>query len=265
MVSLFWSIVMIVLIMYMFGLMFVQRITGYFQDQGDDVIPRVRDSLDDHFGSVQRTMLTLWEGMSGGDPWVAYQTLIPTGPETCTLFLFFVAFTQIALINILTGLFVENAMKLAEPDRQALYAERARARHQQIRELEKIVKDIDTSGSGRIGNEDFKRAMRDPRGKLRTYLGANGIHDRDAARFYRMLQSADFSKSVDIDHFVQGCMSLEGAAQSLDLQAVMVELKHLHRKVDELYRQVALTEEAAALSQRGGTPGRVPSGITLLA
>ena len=65
-------------------------------------------------------MLTLYKTTMGGDDWsLFYRPIAAIGAVNAAFFILFVAVMQIAMMNILTGIFVECAMKLAMPDKDA--------------------------------------------------------------------------------------------------------------------------------------------------
>merc|ERR1719359_1355926 len=82
--------------------------------------PDVRDQLLAHFGSIYTTMLTLYKCAFGGEDWGEVSALLEgTGDGYYFLFLFFISFMSIAIMNVIMGLFVDTAMKAAEKDRLA--------------------------------------------------------------------------------------------------------------------------------------------------
>merc|ERR1712048_1161998 len=98
------------------------RTAGYFQHVGEaDLDPQIRDDLMAAYGSVSLAMLNLFKCGFGGREWNGfYEALVPTGVENRALFLFFVAFTQIAVLNIILGLFVDQAIKSMESEKDEL-------------------------------------------------------------------------------------------------------------------------------------------------
>merc|ERR1712046_19228 len=169
--------------------------------------------------------------------------LEPTGTICICLWLFFVAFSHIALMNILTGIFVENAMKLAEPDRQAIYLEMQRERVKQEKELRDIISKMDVNEDGTISHYELDNELSHPKSRLRTYLGTLGLEEVDVARFYRMLQSVDIDRDqgkdqeVEVAHFVSACIRLRADPHSLDMQAMKNELRIIHQKVPKLHEE----------------------------
>merc|ERR1712050_355967 len=87
--------------------------------------------------------------------------------------------------------------------------------------------------------------MGDHTGKLRSYLSSMGIHEEDAQQFFHILQSASMRedvRGVEISHFVGGVMKLRSDVQNLDMQTLIVEMKIVHKKVNELHRELRKAE-----------------------
>jgi hypothetical protein len=262
--SLFWSLVMMGIIFFMFGLVIVQNVANYLGENADLRPDEGMETLRNEFGSVQTAMLSLFMATTGGNDWAHwYEALEPIGSVSTTLYLFYIAFSQIAVMNILTGIFVENAMSLAVPDRQAMFSEETKKYLVQAQELNAIVRALDASHDGFLTIEEFRKGMADesPAG-LRTYLGSQGIHEADADYFYQMLLAAHFGKEVGISSFVGGCMKLKGGAQSLDLQALVMEVKIMHKKMHDIYKELKGVEfEIDTLESRQDT---IRNGIALI-
>merc|ERR1719343_55803 len=124
-----------------------------------DITDDHRDDIMASFGSVQQGMITLFKTSMGGQDWEVYYNLVePFGNKV--LFLFFVAFIQIALLNILTGIFVENALKLAAPDLEVLAREYRNNELDDIEALRRLCDEADLGSDGMpISKEDFCRAL----------------------------------------------------------------------------------------------------------
>merc|ERR1712151_1214966 len=96
---------------------------------------------------------------TGGQDWQTfYFTLVPTGELACIIFVLFIAFIQIALVNILTGIFVEKALKSAVPDTEVQAREHKRTLEKEKKELRDLCADLDKNfdGNGRISHKEFQ-------------------------------------------------------------------------------------------------------------
>ena len=60
------------------------------------------------------------QARAGGADWEVFYSVISSCPMSACMFVFFIAFMQVALMSIFTGIFVEKAMKLAPPDANVL-------------------------------------------------------------------------------------------------------------------------------------------------
>jgi len=130
-----------------------------------------------------------------------------------------------ALMNILTGLFVENAMKLARPDQDMRALQACRSEMSQQLQLMRLCEELDSDSSGTLTKEEFSRHMNN--GKLKYFLAALGLDIKDAERFFEILD--DNNSEIDIGLFVDACMKLKGAASSIDLQDLMLKTQQLER------------------------------------
>merc|ERR1712007_214998 len=71
--ALFWCFVMLFLILYVFGLVIVQGLTIYLLEQkkvlGEEIFSQENQDLVAQFGSMERTMYTLYKTSVGGEAW----------------------------------------------------------------------------------------------------------------------------------------------------------------------------------------------------
>merc|ERR1712099_29347 len=107
-----WSVVMFGIVFYIFSLIFVQQVATLLKESGDPSDPEIA-AIVSAFPRVDKAMLTL--------------------TMAAFFYLVFIAFTQIALINIITGIFVDSAMENLSPDKELL----AHNLHAEEREHEK--------------------------------------------------------------------------------------------------------------------------------
>jgi hypothetical protein len=229
MASLFWSLVMMLMIFFMFGLCFVQGVTGYLLAEGAG-----DEELVYYFGSVQTAVWTLFAVVTGGLEWADFfDPLVRVGRLYSSLFLFFVAFAHVALMNILTALFVEHAIDIAKPDREALVFDLRRAMLERDEELGELFQMVDKDGSGTLSLKEFSEQMRNSDGALRTFLEAEGLDIRDADLFFRMLSAHTADGTVSIKAFIDGCNKLTGGPTSLDMQAIMWQMQVMQRHSED--------------------------------
>lgn len=233
MVHLFWSFIMLLFVFFMFSIAFVQTSSGYLADNVDTLDDDTIQSTKEWFATVQRGMLTLFMVSTNGDDWInVYNVVVKTGIISSALWIFFVGFFQIALLNILTGLFVEQAMKLAQPDYASRELEQRKKEESEFLELNRLCEDMDVDGSGAISCAEFQRCLES--GKLKSSLMLLDLDIRDAEQFFQMLADSESDRQVPIETFIAGCLRLKGGASSIDLQRLEYKILGMQRKQDSL-------------------------------
>eukprot|EP00930_Biecheleria_cincta_P089348 TRINITY_DN78636_c0_g1_i1.p1 TRINITY_DN78636_c0_g1~~TRINITY_DN78636_c0_g1_i1.p1 ORF type:complete len:591 (-),score=98.56 TRINITY_DN78636_c0_g1_i1:353-2125(-) len=222
--SLVWSLIMMAFIYFMFALLFTQVTADYLSEQYSEnkMTPDDQDwqNIMGTFGSVGTGMLTLFQGSFGADWTVPFGYVSRMGAGLQSCYIFFTAFINISLLNIVTGIFVESAMKLAQPENEQKALAEMRDQKENAEELRKIAEICEKDKDGYISPQEFAEFIRHP--LLRAKLTVLGINIRDAEMFFSMLLAAgDGESSVPVDDFVKGCLRLQGAATSIDLQCLV--------------------------------------------
>eukprot|EP00927_Polykrikos_kofoidii_P083060 TRINITY_DN8418_c0_g1_i3.p1 TRINITY_DN8418_c0_g1~~TRINITY_DN8418_c0_g1_i3.p1 ORF type:complete len:664 (-),score=99.18 TRINITY_DN8418_c0_g1_i3:158-2149(-) len=184
-----------------------------------------RHALEGFYGSLDRSMLALFQAITDGFHW--RELLEPLekhcSPWFTVVFVIYIGFTQLAVMNILTGLFVESAIKTAEEDKRRGVGNKMR----------KIFEAADSDGSGTISYCEFMFCMeKDP--LMAAYLSALDIRTEQAKELFRLLDT-DCSGEVDYDEFTQGCIRLQGPVKAIDFAAFIVEWRmlNLHSSVGD--------------------------------
>jgi hypothetical protein len=225
--SLFWSLVMLCIVYLLFSLFFVQLVSNHLTDAGE----HVEDSAFlGFYGSVEESMLTLYKASTGGDDWTrAYDVISATGSLGCAVYLMFIAFVQFALINIITGIFVESAMMTLSPDTDTLAQEQSRRESDNAQKLIQLCKNVDADFSGKLTREQFEDGLR--RKHIPLLLNLLGLQKHHVLEFFSvMAEAANDDGQVAIETFVNGCMLLKGTATNFDLQKLHAEVRDTKAK-----------------------------------
>merc|ERR1711874_391509 len=102
---------MLGLIMYVFGLCFLQIITGHIADTAEGNLDKQTFlAIEEYWNSVPQAIVTLYFAVTGGADWeVLAAPIRDAGEFYFILFMFYIAFTAWAVLNVLTGLYVDTA------------------------------------------------------------------------------------------------------------------------------------------------------------
>lgn len=106
--SLFWSFLLLGLVIYIFGILFTDVLLDFREVQSasgtlDDSTAEL-DNMKRYFGNLGTSSATLFRAISDGISWqAAADSLKPAGDFWVQLFHFYIAFCSFALLNVMTG------------------------------------------------------------------------------------------------------------------------------------------------------------------
>eukprot|EP00929_Paragymnodinium_shiwhaense_P033340 TRINITY_DN1831_c0_g4_i1.p1 TRINITY_DN1831_c0_g4~~TRINITY_DN1831_c0_g4_i1.p1 ORF type:complete len:716 (-),score=130.09 TRINITY_DN1831_c0_g4_i1:90-2174(-) len=211
--SCFWSLVLMLTIMFTFAVYITMLVTQFklrnthvFEDGGS------AELLVQHFGTLDRTMLSLYEASTEGIHW---HELVDPLLEHCSawhalLVIAYMTFNLLVIMNIVTSVFVTSAMKHADDDKKQVL----------MLQMLAFFNECDDDQSGTISWEEFQNHLEHP--QLLQFLREIDLHPEHARALFRLLD-VEQTGDVDIDDIVGGCMRLHGPATSIDLSTFMRE------------------------------------------
>lgn len=244
--SLMWSFVMLGLILFVFSLFFVQQMAVHLAESSGS--PELQELQREYFGSVQQAMLTLSMCTTGGVDWEdSFELVRPLGTIYALAFVFYIVFFTFAVMNILTGMFVENAMALCKPDEEEAMQNLKNKEAKEREELKCILEIINTSNTGSLTLEEFVSAADND--AVAHALAALGMNIKDSSLFFSTLASTVQSEGeIIIDEFVDQAMNLRGPATSIDLHGLIDQMGLMRQAVADFHGQISdIQAEVAAL------------------
>jgi len=228
--SMFWAVLLILMITYMVGICFLQAGTNYMIELGDGTTEAAAIQL--HWGSLSKAMLSLYMASTNGDSWREMAgALLPIGGPFYLLFLLYIAFFMFVVMNTLTGLFIEATMVHAEKDHSAMIRYELQRKSDYIKRAVALFQKMDQDGSGDISEQEFQKHAGDP--EMVAFASSLELDVIDIAQFYNML-SCRGRYTVDLETFVVGCLKLRGGARSLDLQGLIALERQTSTTLDHL-------------------------------
>jgi len=242
---LIWAISLLVGVMFIFSVCFMQfaiaeNVAQTSPDRtGASLGPQDYADLLKYFGSLPTTMITLYMSIVGGIDWADAATpILQMNWYLGLLYFFYVAFAVLCVLNIVTGVFVENAMKRNKEDDEMVMMEQLDLRTQWLQEVKVLFDKADADGNGRLGIEEFKKMMADFR--LQAFLSKLGVHVESycAAGLFNLLDF-DGDGKLNIDEFVTNLQLVHGPAKSVDVVKLSKDTKRMHRDIKELKKMFA--------------------------
>jgi len=222
--------VLVLGILIIFSLILVQQMTLVLVDEG--TTGQQEDQIQLLFGSVQSGVISLFQCISGGENWrLIYDLVTLGGIFPSTLFLMFIVVMWLSFTNIITSMFVNKALQLAQPH---VNDELFRMRKNDLKtslQLKEIFEMMDSDDSKTISYAELQAASADER--LSSLLRLRGVDTKDIAHFYEVLSAIEGGGDVHIDTFISGCLAIKGPASSIDLLSLRYHTELFERKLSD--------------------------------
>lgn len=234
MVSLFWALLFLALVMYMFALYLGEVILFYFQVGGlkVDANNPMHEVLIAHWDGIPESMRSLVFSISGGADWADLaEPFWDINVVHGMMYTLFILFTTFGLLNIMVGVFVQEASGILKWDRELVLEDVLDKEHSRYWQLRDLFFELDQDGDDKISLEELSRGMEDSR--IKAYFTHLNIDMARAPEFFGFLDT-DGNGFVTMDEFITGCMRFQGSAKPLEVASLLIETKALGRKVDEL-------------------------------
>merc|ERR1711920_683842 len=228
--GLFWSLTLLVFVMYTFAILFTQAAAEHLNglsegERGSDVNLEVENA----YGGLIRSFYSLYQSISNGKSWgLCMDPLMEIDGFFGALFIIFISVSIFGVMNVLTAVFVESAMTSAQYYKDLIIQDSLRAKEIAVRHMMKVFEQIDVDGSGEITSDEMEEFLQDP--QLHVYLESLEISAEDTRMLFRLLDRGD-TGTINASEFCNGCLRLKGDAKSFDVHVVMNQQDRLDLKL----------------------------------
>lgn len=225
-----WSAVLLLLIIFLFGLIFTDICTEALSTEPSELHPDTEIFLMKRCSSLEESMHTLFGSITGGFTWMeARDAFAEISWLFGWLFEVYIAFCNFAVLNVMTGVFCQSAIESAEKDHELNLQNVSAEKEKYFRAVRRLFTTLDQNSDGGITKNEFEQAWDNP--VLQTVFDALEISAQDAWQLFTELDS-DGSGEVDVDEFLEGCMMLKGPARSIDVVRIKKDLLRLRQRLD---------------------------------
>jgi len=239
--SLVWAMLLLVMILYGFGVAFTHGVADFYLT-GGDIPSRLVLVIKQHWGSLPKVMRTLFMSITGGlNWWDVLEPLLWVSYLWVMLFFFYIIFTYFAVCNAITGVFCQSAIDSSLTDKEMVTMQMLSNKKLYIEALEQVFEDMDTDSSGQVTMKEFEDYLQDE--KCIVYLDSLGIQTQDAWALFKILD-ADMEGTLDVGEFVHGCLNFKGPAKAIHFARMENEVKALYRLVETRHSDLNCTMEA---------------------
>jgi Ca2+-binding EF-hand superfamily protein len=237
--SFLWTMGLMSLMMYLLAVYYTEVAV---QMKLEDEISE--PALTEKWGSVGHSVYSLFQAVTGGDDWCnfvqTWEKSTASGQLKFTntlIFVFYVSFAVLVMLNLVTGVFVEGAQRLIKQDRDAEVVKQAR----------KLFALLGGDGDHEITYEDFCSHL--DSSMLDDYLTAVELRRDEAESLFEVLDG-DGSGTLSLDEFLLGTLRMKGYAKTVDagmlkfmVKKVLAEINRLQAATEKVQRTVTSIEE----------------------
>lgn len=219
--SLIWALMLLMLIIYIVSVFFTEVVALHNSHD-----PNGDSEAQAWFGTLSRSCLTLLEAITGGISWDA--AVVPLmediSPMLGILFCLYVSFCLLAVLNVVTGVFVDKATRMAQEEKEET--------------LVTTIGNLFYHGTEDdcITWKEFSSKLSRP--EMQEYFKDLNVDVSEAKGLFQLLD-VDGSGGLELDEVISGCLRLRGPAKAIELALLGQEIVSLNGKVEAIERHTA--------------------------
>lgn len=227
-----WAFLLLILVIYTFSVLFMQILIEMRKFHDDD-----DDRLQYWFGSLTRTILTMYEAILGGVSWdeVVTPLMESVGPVMGVVFCTYIALSLFAMMNLATGIFVDKAIMVAREDKDF--------------SLATSMTSLFFGEHGKeqpITEEVFQEKLAS--NVMQEFMKSIDIDSKEGDKLFSLLD-LDCTGTLDPRELVSGILRLRGPAKALDLAVITNEISRMRSQHHAIETRL---ERMCEVLERGG-------------
>jgi len=237
--SLVWALLLLFFIMFLVAVCVLQFAVEEKESQkSDPAAARLGSSdyedLKTHYSSLFTAMFTLYSAITNGLDWAeAAKPLMALNPMLGLLFAFYIAFAVLCVLNIVTGVFVENANKMTAQDQDLVLMEQLDNRRQWFEEVKILFDAADVDGNGQLNETEFSTQLQDLRMQAWFRKIGVSVESYSAGGLFQLLDF-DGDGHLDLDEFAIALQQVHGPARSIDIAKLSHDTRILRKDLGVL-------------------------------
>jgi len=220
--SLFWLMCLLVVLLYTVAVVITQGSTEWLREGGElDEEPAYYTEAVDAYGSLFKTMYTLFAAMTGGVNWAdVAKPCMEFGEFYFLVFLLYIFFSMFSMLNIVTGIFVDGALQASQRDRNLVMLKQKKFYSDQARQLLILLEEIDTNRTGFVDAALLAEALSSE--KIQAVFNNLAPEMHEVAELAEMLDQTGDGQ-IEIKEFVDGLLHFRVEPKNFDIQMLIRE------------------------------------------
>eukprot|EP00811_Abedinium_folium_P008474 NODE_1782_length_2375_cov_4.844306.p1 GENE.NODE_1782_length_2375_cov_4.844306~~NODE_1782_length_2375_cov_4.844306.p1 ORF type:complete len:421 (-),score=90.36 NODE_1782_length_2375_cov_4.844306:357-1619(-) len=253
----FWALFLLIIIMYGFAVFFISAVVNFLVGKEPGELTDQVATLEDSFGTIYRTIMVLFEGVTGGRDWADLSAPLKSISEFYYLiFAMYIVFVALGVLNIVTGFFVDGTIQNSIETREDLVEMRRAEKEMMMNMLREILHHMDSDGSGTLSEDELDEHI--DTSEVQDVLCKIEFDPTDAKELFRVLDYKACGE-VTIEAFTAGMLRLvSGTNARMDTTTILYQNMKVINMLDVLGETVntfgakcILTDAAAPVSNGG--------------
>eukprot|EP00931_Biecheleriopsis_adriatica_P067331 TRINITY_DN41488_c0_g1_i1.p1 TRINITY_DN41488_c0_g1~~TRINITY_DN41488_c0_g1_i1.p1 ORF type:complete len:568 (-),score=77.90 TRINITY_DN41488_c0_g1_i1:168-1871(-) len=254
---LFWSLCLLGVIQCIAGMIIMQTLTPYMQDDSIDLTRR--SEVFRYYGTYSYTLLTMSEVLFAN--WApSCRVLVDNVSDLyIAVFIIYRCLVGFAILNVVGAVFIQQTMKVAQADHDYMMTSKQKQVANYCKKLKTFFRQLDTSGDGLLSWDEFSAVLEKP--DLLTWMSTLELEPHDLVDLFHMIDDGD--GEISVDEFLEGAVRLRGSARSIDVAQLLASTRKLDAKIEAVLNGVAyLSGDDARRMRRSATIGQRSSQLS---
>jgi len=233
-----WALVLVILFSSMFALYLEDHALSYIhKNNGLEGLPKdLKENLQTNWGGMPQALRTLVYCFSGAKSWADVSAPFwYIHPLSGVLFGVFMLVTMFGILNVLIGVFVQEASNIAELDRDLMIDKAVEDHKSNVSSIGTFFDSLDEDNTGEVLLERLHAALKDDRVAGNFHLW--GVDQRKAKVMFDLMDD-DQNGLISKNEFVQGFLRLHGNSSAADVALNLVQNKAISNKLDEISEMI---------------------------
>merc|ERR1719162_1838409 len=172
----------------------------------------------------------------------------------------YISIVVIVLLNLVTAIIVDNAMKNSQKDEQSALAEKKADKMRLLEQFRVLFEVMDADGDGQLTWQEFENAFEVP--EVATKLQMLDFEPESCRELFHLLDHGD--GSLSLEEFFEGITNMDGQARAKDTFTLLKVTSTLQKSLQQLANDVQEDHEqilqhvpgCAVISRQGSLRAR---------
>jgi len=158
------------------------------------------------------------------------------------VFLLYVIFVYVFVLNVVTGVFCQSAFEGAQQDLDLTIEAQLKEKQTYVDRLKMLFQEMhcdpnyQSESSGLTAAELHAQLARP---KVKAWFKAVDVDAKQTWKLFKILDGQN-SGQIDLEQFVEGCLRLRGPATCVDVESLKWEIRMVSKRADQIAEKLAL-------------------------